>query len=130
MKNEIKFRAKCFEAYGLNKFRNFMSAPDCECGCGGKGSLILKTEEDLFGFMYNMLMDNECNCCGIFAHGYDDKMYAAIKGEYEDNEDPVDFFGVEETDTDFFKELDATCGLHCYGLLVQNHKGTWDIIEE
>ena len=31
---KTKFRSKCFEAYGLNSFRNFMSAPECECGCG------------------------------------------------------------------------------------------------
>lgn len=80
--------------------------------------------------MYNMLIENECECCGIFAHAYDNNMYAAIKGDYEDNEDPVNFFGVKETDMDFFRELDATCGLHCYGLMIQRHDGNWDIIED
>lgn len=136
-----KFRNKSFEGYGLNKFRNFLSAPECDCGCGGKGNLILDDVQDLFGFAYNVLADNECGCCAIFAHGMDDKMWAIIKLEdpsenydyekkYDPDENPISFLGIDETDYEFFRELDAECNLHCYGLLVQNVNGSWDIVEE
>lgn len=132
-----KFRAKCFEAYGLNNYRNFLCAPECDCGCGGKGSLILKDTKELFGFMHNMLAENECNQCAIFAHAYNDEMFAVIKvdnveGYDESNPDeyPIKFFGIKATDMDFFKEWDAEIRLHCYGLMIQNKDGNWDIIED
>lgn len=132
-----KFRAKCFEAYGLNNFRNFLAAPECECGCGSKGVLILEDTKDLFGFMNDMLEEHECNHCAIFAHTFDDKMYVAIKldeveaREYDDPEEyPIKFLGIEETDMTFFKEVDAEFGLHCYGLMIQNKDGNWEIIED
>ena len=56
-----------------------MCAPVCECGCGGKGVLLLENNPELFGFMFNMLMENECNHCAIFAHAFDGNMYAALK---------------------------------------------------
>lgn len=137
MKNEIKFRAKCFEAYGLNKFRNFMSAPVCECGCGGKGSLVLEDTKAMFGFAHTMLVEHDCNRCAVFAHAYNDEMFAIVKLDDVDGYDttnpeeyPVKFFGIKETDVDFFKEFDAEFGLHCYGLIIQNHNGSWDIIED
>lgn len=132
-----KFRAKCFEAYGLNSFRNFLFAPECECGCGGKGSLILEDKKELFGFMNNMLAEHGCNCCAIFAHAYNDEMFAAIKLDDVEGYDksnpeeyPIKFFGVKTTDMEFFKEWDAEVGLHCYGLLIQNKDGNWDVIED
>lgn len=118
---KAKFRAKCFEAYGLNSFRNFLTAPECDCGCGGKCSLILKDNKDLFGFMNSMLADHECNQCAIFAHTCNDEMFAAVKlddveGYDEENaeEYPIKFLGIKETDMTFFKELDAEFGLHCW----------------
>ena len=135
----VKVRAKCFESYGLNKFRNFLAAPECECGCGHKGHLILEDEEALFGFMYDMLSDIECSRAAIFAHAYDDKMYAAIKvmdddydfdEEYDPDENPIKFFGINDTDMDFFREWDGEIRLCCYGLMIQRHDGNWDIIED
>lgn len=136
----VKFRAKCFEAYGLNSYRNFLSAPDCECGCGGKMQPVIDNEDELFQFMYMMLADNDCTNCAIFAHGYNDTMYATIKtgdikafdNEEEPNQkdDPVDFYGIEETDMNFFKEFDAEFCLHCYGLLIQGADGAWTIVED
>lgn len=132
-----KFRAKCFEAYGLNNFRNFLSAPECDCGCGGKAKLVLEDTKELFGFMNTMLAEHDCNQCAIFAHAYNDEMFAAIKvddveGYYESDpeEYPIKFFGIKTTDMEFFKEWDAEVGLHCYGLLIQDMKGNWEIIED
>lgn len=137
MENNIikyKFRNESFAGYGLNKFRNFMSAPECDCGCGGKGKILFNETNELFGFMNQVLMDNECDCCAIFAHTYDEKMYAAIKCIYEGkevnkDETIVDFFGVDN-DLEFFQEMDAKIGLHCYGLMIETEKGKWKVIED
>ena len=129
---KYKFRNESFAGYGLNKFKNFMQAPKCDCG--GNCKIILKETKDLFGFMNQVLTDNECDCCAIFAHTYDEKMYAAIKCIYEGkevNEDEtiVDFFGVDN-DLEFFQEMDAKIGLHCYGLMIETEKGKWKVIED
>lgn len=142
--NVIKanFRAKCFEAYGLNNFRNFLFAPECECGCGAKAQLILENPEDIFGFSYATLSEYDCECCAIFAYDFDGNMYAIVKDEtdieevydydqeYDPDECPIKFLGIDETDMEFFKEIDATFRLCCYGLIIQNANGNWDIIED
>lgn len=123
----IKFRPEWFAAYGLDKEKNFLQSPVCECGCGGKASLLLKDTKELFGFMFNMLMENDCNHCGLFAYGFDGNMYAALKVENESDE-PVLFFA-QQGNMKFFKEWDDEVDLHCYGLIIETRKGEWKIIE-
>ena len=123
----IKFRLEWFGAYGLDKNKNFLQAPLCECGCGEKTSLVLETKEDLFQFINVMLMENDCNHCAIFAHAFDGSMYATLKVENESG-DPVLLFKVEESDLGFFKEWDNELDLHCYGLIIETKNGLWKII--
>ena len=123
----IKFRLEWFGAYGLDKNKNFLQAPLCECGYGEKTSLVLETKEDLFQFMNVMLMENDCNHCAIFAHAFDGSMYATLKVENESG-DPVLLFKVEESDLGFFKEWDNELDLHCYGLIIETKNGLWKII--
>ena len=125
----IKFRPEWFSAYGLDKNKNFLQSPLCECGCGEKMSLVLETNKDLFQFMYAMLMENDCNHCGIFAYAFDGSMYAALKVENE-TDDPVLFFQIKESDLGFFREWDDELELHCYGLIIETRKGLWKIIED
>ena len=132
----IKYKSKKenFASYGLNKFKNFMQSPVCECGCGGSYSILLKNREELFGLMNNLLMDNDCDCCAIFAHAYDGNLYTAIKcisDEESSNEDdtPVKFFGAKDDYLDFFQEWDGEVGFHCYGLMIETEKGKWKVIE-
>lgn len=125
----IKFRPEWFGAYGLDKNKNFLQAPLCECGCGEKTSLVLETKEDLFQFMNVMLIENDCNHCAIFAHAFDGSMYATLKVENESG-DPVLLFKVEESDLGFFKEWDNELDLHCYGLIIETKNGLWKIIED
>lgn len=125
----IKFRPEWFSAYGLDKNKNFLQAPLCECGCGEKASLVLETNKDLFQFMNAMLMENDCNHCAIFAYAFDGCMYAALKVENE-TDDPVLFFQIQESDLGFFREWDDELGLHCYGLIIETRKGLWKIIED
>lgn len=126
--NMIKFRPEWFGAYGLDKNKNFLQSPLCECGCGEKMSLVLEDIKDLFQFMYAMLMENDCNHCGIFAYAFDGSMYAALKVENE-TDDPVLFFQIKESDLGFFREWDDELELHCYGLLIETRKGLWKIVE-
>lgn len=125
----IKFRPEQFGAYGLDKNKNFLQAPLCECGCGEKTSLVLETKEDLFQFMNVMLMENDCNHCAIFAHAFDGSMYTTLKVENESG-DPILLFKVEESDLGFFKEWDNELDLHCYGLIIETKNGLWKIIED
>lgn len=125
----IKFRPEWFGAYGLDKEKNFLQAPECECGCGGKASLVLKDRKELFQFMNSMLLENDCDHCAIFAHAFDGSMYVAMKVENE-TDDPVLFFAIEETDLGFFREWDDEVQFHCYGLLIETKKGLWKIIED
>ena len=127
--NMIKFRPEWFSAYGLDKNKNFFQSPLCECGCGEKMSLVLEDIKDLFQFMYAMLMENDCNHCGIFAYAFDGSMYAALKVENE-TDDPVLFFQIKESDLGFFREWDDELELHCYGLIIETRKGLWKIIED
>lgn len=127
--NMIKFRPEWFSAYGLDKNKNFLQSPLCECGCGEKMSLVLEDIKDLFQFMYAMLMENDCNHCGIFAYAFDGSMYTALKVENE-TDDPVLFFQIKESDLGFFREWDDELELHCYGLIIETRKGLWKIIED
>ena len=103
--NMIKFRPEWFGAYGLDKNKNFLQAPLCECGCGEKMSLVLEDIKDLFQFMNVMLIENE-------------------------TDDPVLFFQIKESDLGFFREWDDELELHCYGLIIETRKGLWKIIED
>ena len=127
--NMIKFRPEWFTAYGLDKDKNFLQSPLCECGCGEKMSLVLEDIKDLFQFMYAMLMENDCNHCGIFAYAFDGSMYTALKVENE-TDDPILFFQIEESDLGYFREWDDELELHCYGLIIETRKGLWKIIED
>lgn len=113
----------------LNKFRNFLFAPECECGCGGKGTLLLDDVQELFAFMNDMLIDYDCEQSAIFAHAYDDSMYAAIKNFDEEGNVDVKFFGIKETDMEFFAEWDGELRFCCYGLMIESKPGEWDIVE-
>ena len=44
----IKFRPEWFGAYGLDKNKNFLQAPLCECGCGEKQVLYLRQRKICF----------------------------------------------------------------------------------
>jgi hypothetical protein len=57
-----------FEKRGLDVERNFLQAPTCECGCGGKANLVLNTDDDVLDFCGCMCADNECCQCAVFCN--------------------------------------------------------------
>ena len=123
----IKFNSNTFKSYGLDKNKNFIQAPMCECRCGSKCNIILENKEEILGFMFEILMNNDCEHCGIFAHGINCE-YIALKVENETDE-PIMFLGTEGTDKNVFSEIDKEFQLHCYGLIVETKIGEWEVIE-
>jgi len=127
-----------FAMRSLNKYRNFMSAPECDCGCGGKGRVILKTSDDVHDFCGAVLSDNDCCECAIFLV-YNDGMQEIVHKHLDwddEEEDEVVCISVLSpknkkilTDVDFFAQFDASFNLHCYGLMVERDNHDWEICE-
>lgn len=153
MDNLIKVRIENFASYGLNKYRNFLSAIDKQ--------IKLKNRSELFLFMADLLVEHACTESAIFAISYDNHMYAGIINpdalfttksemlEYaeesntiildeelenflDDDEElePIIVVGIEHIDMDFFAEIDSDMRLCCYGLMIETAPGKWKIIEE
>jgi hypothetical protein len=130
--NIFLFRPEWFSAYGLDKEKNFLQSPvcECECGCGGKCVILLDDFDALTGFAVNVLMENDCDHCAIFTHGIDDKLYAFVKMLDEDDEIVISYIMCDEgADFGFFKSIDDEFEFHCYGLLIETQIGQWKIIE-
>ena len=56
-----------FADCGLDIEKNFLSAPLCDCGCGGRLRPILRTKEDIIDICGELVSDNDCMQCGVFA---------------------------------------------------------------
>lgn len=129
-----KFRNKSFSGYGLNKFKNFLSTPMRDCGCSGKGRLIVKTKEELFDFISNSLFEvsDIANCynCAIFAHAYDEQLYIGIK-ELAHNEENVHILKSDIVrEPFFFSRVDASFCFEKYALMIETLPGIWEVIED
>lgn len=132
MSNKIikyKFRNKSFSGYGLNKYKNFLQSPKCDCGCNSAVQLLINDKKQLFALMNDLLLDNECNYCAIFAHLYNEEMIAAVKYFTEEDNEEVKIFSTKDN-IDFFQEFDGEINFHCYGLLIEVAKGKFEIIED
>lgn len=112
-----KFRAKCFEAYGLNKFRNFLFVDEHErlriSDIDIEAETILRAEE----------REN----IGLFAIGINDYMYAYI---YDYETDMVIKYDSDFIDMDFFAEMDADYLLDGYALIIEDIDHYWSVVEE
>lgn len=82
--------------------------------------------------MIDMLCENDCTHCAVFAHALNGKMYAAVKSGKLDIEtdEPVLYFVADNTNMKFFKNWDKEFGFHYYGLITETKKGQWKIIED
>ncbi|MCQ2770960.1 MAG: hypothetical protein MJ236_04090 [Clostridia bacterium] len=118
-----------FEPYGLNKYRNFLSAPTCECGCGTKVKLILHNSQELFNFAEKVLEEHGCSESAIFAIDINGNMWVITYFPELDEDEPFSVLKMDESYMDFFAECDAEFRFCCYGLLVERKKCQWEIIE-
>lgn len=123
MAKKIKFRAKCFEAYQLNKHRNFLESPRCDCGCGGKALLV--AEDDIHQIAAGFLEDHDCPNSAVFLLYDDDYMEAVVK-----TEDVIEVVTAEKYDRQLFSIIDAEFRLCCYSLMMETEDGLWEIIED
>lgn len=132
---DYKFKIDEFAARGLNKYRNFLSAPDCDCGCGGKGWPVFDTNEDLYDFCSEVLEDHGCHNSAIFLIHMNGEM-EIVHGHIEWDEDTeeesytVSLLSSEvDMPADTFARIDADLRLCCYGLIIERDNNMWEICE-
>lgn len=116
-----------FTECGLEIDKNFLEAPKCECGCGAKASLVLKTNEELVDFCGTMCGKNECNQCAVFAINQDSSVIGAIK---QDGEICIIASSIPLNDYKEIGRLAKDLNLHCYGLIKWVDDGLYNVIEE
>ena len=116
-----------FEKCGLNIEKNFMQAPICECGCGGKASIVLESQSDVGQFCGQMCDANDCCQCAVFAITKENKMVGAIKIGEE-----IQIIGTS-TPLSNYDEIGKIAGeleLHCYGLICWSEDNLYEVIEK
>lgn len=117
-----------FILYGLNRYRNFLHAPICECGCGEKMYVQLEDEDEVVDFCCEMLAMSGCLSPGMFAV-FQNGTYLAVAFDYDEEEEDLSIVVGKRKDMHFFSEFDAEFGLHCYGLICEVRPGEWMIQE-
>lgn len=116
-----------FGMCGLDKERNILSAPLCECGCGTKMNIWLETEEDIYNYCDTAVSNNEYDDCICFALSCEGSIYCAIR----DGEDI--YHGYTDTIEDFKHNIGGLANGLClrhYGLIAEIEPGIWKIVEE
>lgn len=121
-------RIYSFEPFGLNKYKNLLYAPECECGCGEKEKLFLNEYDDLYQFAYNVLYNDQSECCALFVDDFYD-MFAFIKN-IDDEDNPLTIIYNDYKYLDFFAEIDAKFCFESYGLIMKTPYGNYRIIED
>lgn len=142
--SDYNFKVNEFRVRGLNKYRNILSAPKCEqselvceCGCDGKGKLIINKLQELYDLCAAVLFDNGCGNSAIFLEHRSGKMeivYCHVVYDKETEEPDLEISTLSPKkgtiqDNDFFSIFDAEERLHCYGLIIERDKGQWEICE-
>lgn len=118
-----------FHMCGLDKEKNFLESPKCECGCGEKTYLILNSKEEATDLAWQLLADNDCNCCAVFVILEDNSMVFTYRhGENIDNISVYETNKIEDY-SDIGKIADEL-ELHCYGLIAHVKENQYSIIEK
>lgn len=110
-------RVYCFEAYGLNKYRNFL---------GGK----FLRGYDLDGVCVlcaDILDEYDCGDSAIFIHSFDGEMYI-VTWDYE--EEMYKLLQSENPKQDFFSIIDGEYRFCCYALIVEARPGLWRVVDD
>lgn len=114
--------------YGLNRYRSFLRAPKCECGCGQPAYLVLKTDKDVGEFCCAMLFKHECPDSAIFAV-YNDGRYQAFIKDWNEEKGKFRVTCVQSKDRDphIFAKLDGEFRFCCYNLIIEEKPEQWII---
>ena len=122
------FKINNYPMYGLNRYRSFMKAPTCECGCGQPAMTVLPTDDDVGDFCATMLYEHQCPESAIFAVFHDGRLRAYIKTWDEESGEYVAIC-VESIDKDIhmFSKLDGEYRFCCYNLIIEQEPGLWMI---
>lgn len=132
--NKIKFvtRRLRFSDCGLDIENNFLSAPICECGCGGYMDVVLENDQEVADFIGTMLEENACNWCALFVLMQDNSlMFGAKTDEDEINIVKLKSKDKDQMNVDIVRDLHSFYDFHCYGLLEQkNDKTSFRIVME
>lgn len=127
LKNEPMFKINNYAMYGLNRYRSFLTAPICDCGCGEPTSIILKTDDDVGQFCVEVLNRHECPNSAIFAVFHDGRMRAYVKEwDEKSGEFAADCYEGGNT-THMFSKLDGEFRFCCYNLIIEREPGQWMI---
>ena len=134
---KYQYKVDEFAMRSLNKYKNFLTAPDCECGCGDKSMPILE-DDDVYDFCGCVLSDIECDNCAIFLVHKDGKQEIVHKHiiwdeDTDDEEVSIDVLSTknkkDDLEIDFFAKVDAMLQFHHYALLLERDNNVWDICE-
>ena len=134
---KYQYKVDEFAMRSLNKYKNFLTAPDCECGCGDKSMTILE-DDDVYDFCGCVLSDIECDNCAIFLVHKDGKQEIVHKHiiwdeDTDDEEVSIDVLSTknkkDDLEIDFFAKVDAMLQFHHYALLLERDNNVWDICE-
>ena len=109
-----------YPMYGLNKYRSFLKAPICDCGCEKPGYIVLDTEKDVEDFCCSVLSEHECPDSAIFAVFHDGKHMAVFK-------DDETFLKIDDDNSHLFAKLDGDLRFCCYNLIIEEKPGMWMI---
>ncbi len=113
-----------FLLYGLNRKRNFLEAPLCECGCGKKMYFVLEDKDEVISLCEDLLLHTNCEEAAVFCVFKDGTHLGAMKIPCEDQ-----IIIEESNDMHFFSDLDGEYRFCCYGLLCEMRTGEWHICE-
>lgn len=115
------------EKCGLDIEKNFIQAPVCKCGCGGKGSIVLNSQSEVSQFCGQMCAENDCNQCAVFAINKDNSLIGAIKLG-----DDIQIIGSTGSLDDYgiLGDIAKEFELHCYGLICWIKDNLYDVVEK
>lgn len=126
-----KFKINEFAMRGLNKYRNILSPPICDC-CGEPGFLQIESKDELTGFCAETLLENGCSRSAIFCVHKDgvQEIYLTIPGWDDEEECEIieNIGSFVDNNIDAFAKADAELGFHCYGLMIEKENG-WEICD-
>lgn len=118
-----------FRMCGLDKEKNFLVSPQCECGCGGKTYLLINSKEDASNLAWQLVENNDCNCCAVFIIMEDNSMVFAYK--HGENIDDISVYETNKIeDYSDIGKMANELELHCYGLIVHVKENQYSIVEK